>query len=79
MLLGSQVKLFEEVWIEGCLVLVFPHPSGISHFWNVPSNMERAARAIRGVLTKSGLISKSKQDDNYCAVKPIPFLGMEQF
>jgi hypothetical protein len=32
---GVPVKLFAEVVVDGCLVLVLPHPSGISHFWNV--------------------------------------------
>jgi hypothetical protein len=39
-------------WLSECVVaerrvLVFPHPSGISRFWNDPANVERAARALR--------------------------------
>ena len=34
-------------------ILVFPHPSGISHCWNEPGNMERTAKSTRDFLKKS--------------------------
>jgi uracil-DNA glycosylase len=34
-------------------VIVFPHPSGINHWWNDAENAARAARVMRGVLRAS--------------------------
>lgn len=36
-------------------VYLFPHPSGVSHFWNTPSNVDRAERFLKrvGGLDKS--------------------------
>jgi len=31
-------------------VAIVPHPSGISHWWNDPANVERASEFLRGVL-----------------------------
>ena len=39
-----------------CTVLVFPHPSGVSHFWNGSANAARAADVLRGSLRGCGLL-----------------------
>ncbi|CAE7658755.1 unnamed protein product [Symbiodinium pilosum] len=31
-------------------LLVFPHPSGVSHYWNDPKNTQKAAKALRREL-----------------------------
>ena len=33
-------------------VAVFPHPSGTSHYWNDPANVERASEFLRGVVAR---------------------------
>jgi hypothetical protein len=33
-----------------CMLLVLPHPSGVSHFWNEPSNIDRAANELREAM-----------------------------
>lgn len=33
-------------------VLVFPHPSGVSHFWNCRKNIDRAREVIRGAFLR---------------------------
>ena len=35
---------------EDTVVLVYPHPSGVSHFWNVEDNRRRARRELRGAM-----------------------------
>jgi hypothetical protein len=39
-----------------CLVVVFPHPSGASHFWNDAGQVQRAARALRRAMRRVGLL-----------------------
>ena len=51
-------KLLERARLEsgesgesgGCTALVFPHQSGVSHFWNDPARADRAARELRAFL-----------------------------
>merc|ERR1719235_1434092 len=46
-------------WAEmsgGVRYLVMPHPSGVSHFWNVPKDVHRAAAAFRASLRVAGLL-----------------------
>jgi hypothetical protein len=31
-------------------VLVFPHPSGVSHYWNTPASRAKAAAVLRCAL-----------------------------
>merc|ERR1712205_296238 len=45
---------------SGTLVLTLPHPSGVSHFWNEPSNVRKAARVLRNAIRKSGLLPSSR-------------------
>lgn len=45
---------------SGTIVLNLPHPSGVSHFWNEPSNVHKAARVFRNAVRKSGLLSSSR-------------------
>jgi len=53
-------ELFSTQWVGSgrsrCLLLVLPHPSGVSHFWNDKQNMERAAQSLRSAMQESDLI-----------------------
>ena len=42
--------MFKTVERSGCILLVFPHPSGVSHFWNSPANIARASRELQRYL-----------------------------
>jgi hypothetical protein len=53
---SADSKLFGETVVDGCLLLVYPHPSGISHFWNQPDNITHAATTLRSALHRSGLV-----------------------
>jgi hypothetical protein len=33
-----------------CRWVVYPHPSGVSHFWNDAANLERARRVLRDAV-----------------------------
>ena len=37
---------------ENTVVLVYPHPSGVSHFWNVADNRRRAQRELRSAMSQ---------------------------
>lgn len=43
-------KYFEWFRLRRRWAAVVPHPSGVSHWWNDPSNRRRAARFMRSVL-----------------------------
>lgn len=43
-------KLLSPSGAKGMKVLVFPHPSGVSHFWNSAENRVMASKVIRGAL-----------------------------
>ena len=52
-------SLFKSVERDGCILLVFPHPSGVSHFWNsaerialASEELQRHMRNISIVLAK---------------------------
>ena len=47
--------MFKKELRGRCTLLVFPHPSGVSHFWNTPSNLDRAATELREAMSKSCL------------------------
>ena len=47
---GVKVGLLETETRGSCRLLVFPHPSGVSHFWNEPANLRRASAALRAAL-----------------------------
>ena len=68
-------KLFAETYVDGCLLLVFPHPSGISHFWNQPSNVTLAATTLRSVLRRTGLAEGNPLMESALVV---PRLGEEE-
>jgi len=40
---------------NGTLVLVFPHPSGVSHFWNNPERVSRAEMSLRAAMAVAGV------------------------
>jgi hypothetical protein len=39
--------------LRGARAAVFPHPSGISHWWNDPRNVARARRFLRALLRRA--------------------------
>lgn len=39
-----RLSLFRWVGFRGGIVAVVPHPSGVNHWWNTPSNERMAAR-----------------------------------
>ncbi len=45
----TRFELFAWFELCGTLVAVVPHPSGISHWWNDPSNVRRARRCFRSI------------------------------
>jgi hypothetical protein len=50
---GEEVEEEEE---ERCLCVVMPHPSGVSHVWNDPKNIERAGEVLRRAMRDSGVL-----------------------
>lgn len=48
--LGVSAGLLDVVEHRGATVLVFPHPSGASRWWNDPVRRDRAADALRAFL-----------------------------
>jgi hypothetical protein len=47
--------MFKETEHEGCTLLVFPHPSGVSHFWNKPDQVKQAATQFQQHIASSNL------------------------
>ena len=47
---GLKAGLLRTEVRSGCRLMTFPHPSGVSHYWNDPGNVQRAAEALRVVL-----------------------------
>lgn len=42
-------------WVE---LRLFPHPSGISHFWNEPQNVQRARDALKAIAFSALIIGR---------------------
>ena len=40
------------------MILVFPHPSGVSHFWNTISNRRHAQQELRRALADTGVLEQ---------------------
>ena len=40
------------------LILVYPHPSGVSHFWNLRTNRVEATTILRSLMIETGIVSK---------------------
>lgn len=47
---GVKTNLLEAEMRGKTRLVTFPHPSGVSHFWNDPSNVARAARVLKSGL-----------------------------
>mmetsp|Transcript_3820 Transcript_3820/g.12183 ORF Transcript_3820/g.12183 Transcript_3820/m.12183 type:complete len:233 (+) Transcript_3820:64-762(+) len=47
---GVKAGLLEAEVRGACRLVTFPHPSGVSHFWNEPANVQRAAKALKSLL-----------------------------
>mmetsp|Transcript_103173 Transcript_103173/g.300900 ORF Transcript_103173/g.300900 Transcript_103173/m.300900 type:complete len:243 (+) Transcript_103173:58-786(+) len=47
---GVKAGLLEAERRGGCRLIAFPHPSGVSHFWNEPANVQRAAKVLKSSL-----------------------------
>lgn len=47
---GERRAYFEWFDLRGARAAVIPHPSGISHWWNEPANVARAAAFMRRAL-----------------------------
>ena len=43
------------------VLLTFPHPSGVSHFWNSPSAVARASRVLRACIREARRQQKQQQ------------------
>lgn len=43
-------KYFEWTDVSDCKMAVFPHPSGINHWWNSPENRRTAADFLRTTI-----------------------------
>eukprot|EP00933_Yihiella_yeosuensis_P055788 TRINITY_DN54709_c0_g1_i1.p1 TRINITY_DN54709_c0_g1~~TRINITY_DN54709_c0_g1_i1.p1 ORF type:complete len:268 (-),score=47.40 TRINITY_DN54709_c0_g1_i1:37-747(-) len=48
---GVKADLLEAEMRGTTRLLTFPHPSGVSHFWNTPSNVSRAAKVMKSTLS----------------------------
>jgi hypothetical protein len=46
--------------MDATLILIFPHPSGVSHFWNSRRNRNRAMNELRLAMLNTGLIQNEK-------------------
>ncbi|MCI4370856.1 MAG: hypothetical protein L3J81_05970 [Thermoplasmata archaeon] len=51
---GVRVDYFAWGRIGSSRAVVFPHPSGINRWWNVPANRRRASVFLRGALSGGG-------------------------
>ena len=40
------------------LLLVFPHPSGVSHYWNSRSNRNKAMQELRAAMNATGMMAR---------------------
>ena len=40
------------------MMLVFPHPSGVSHYWNTVQNRRRAQQELRKALVDTGVLKQ---------------------
>jgi len=49
---GVRAGLMQAEVRDGSRLLTFPHPSGVSHFWNDPANVRRAAGVFRAELRR---------------------------
>ena len=58
--LGARGARFEVVEARGATVLLFPHPSGASRFWNDPASVERAGVALRAFVGGSSPASADR-------------------
>jgi hypothetical protein len=77
---SADSKLFGESYVDGCLILVYPHPSGISHFWNQPENIRHAAITLRSALHRSGLVAGADSGGSAPVVESelvVPLLGQD--
>lgn len=50
---GVRADYFAWVRLGSSRAAVFPHPSGLNRYWNVPENRRRASVFLRGVLSAS--------------------------
>lgn len=51
-LLGVKVKRFKGRRVRNVEIWHFPHPSGASHFWNSPDNVERSREFLKRLLDR---------------------------
>eukprot|EP00416_Gambierdiscus_australes_P026699 CAMPEP_0171081928 /NCGR_PEP_ID=MMETSP0766_2-20121228/16801_1 /TAXON_ID=439317 /ORGANISM="Gambierdiscus australes, Strain CAWD 149" /LENGTH=136 /DNA_ID=CAMNT_0011539263 /DNA_START=12 /DNA_END=422 /DNA_ORIENTATION=+ len=49
---GVKAGLLEVEKRGTCELLAFPHPSGVSHFWNEPANVSKASKVLRAALRR---------------------------
>jgi hypothetical protein len=47
---GVKRRFLETEIVDGRTFAVFPHPSGVSHYWNDKDNVQRASCFIRKLL-----------------------------
>ena len=40
------------------MLLVFPHPSGVSHYWNSRSNRNKAMQELRAAMNATGMMAR---------------------
>ena len=45
---------------ESTLVLVYPHPSGVSHYWNSRANRSKATNELRKAMVDCGIVRKTE-------------------
>jgi len=68
---GLKVELLHQVWYGDCLVIVYPHPSGISHYWNDKENTRIATKALRDLMEDRFPENDQEQD----AISPVKRSG----
>jgi uracil-DNA glycosylase len=67
-------RLFKEFYLSKedrlSIGLILPHPSGVSHFWNTVENRNKAARTLRRLIKKTGIVIGNYKFSKYFKSSP---------
>jgi hypothetical protein len=58
--LNIQSVTESKTFVSGTRILIYPHPSGVSHYWNKRSNRYKAMTELRLKMVQTGIIKESR-------------------